>query len=254
MGSRRCAAVAVIGLFAAACSPGPASSPPSPAHTLTVFAAASLTAAFQSAGAAFGTANPGVRAEFQFAGSSTLATQIEQGAAADVFASADQPNMQRLLDKGLVDGVPQMFATNRLEIVVGAGNPKGIRGLRDLSRPGLVVVLCGPVVPCGRYAIQALQKAGVSVTPASQEADVKAVLSKVGLGEADAGIVYVTDVSTGGARVQGVEIPPAENVIAGYPIAVVSGSRDQVSAQAFVGFILSPAGQRILANFGFGGP
>jgi len=162
--------------------------------------------------------------------------------------------MQKLVDTGLVMGSPRVFATNRLQIVVPAGNPKGITGLADLRRPGLVVVLCAPAVPCGRYADQALQRAGVGLVPASQEADVKAVVSKVALGEADAGIVYVTEVKAGGVKVQGIVIPDNENVVAGYPIAVLKAAHDGRAAQAFVDFVLSPAGPRVLAGFGFGGP
>ncbi len=249
---RGSAPLAVVVLSMAACgSPMPAT-PVS--RTITVLAAASLTAAFQSAGSAFTRANPSMRAEFNFAGSSTLVTQIQEGAPVDVFAAADQPNMQKLIDGGLVAGSPQVFATNRLQIVVQGGNPKSINGLQDLARPGLVLVLCGPTVPCGRYAAQALQKAGVHVAPASQEADVKAVVSKVALGEADAGIVYVTDITAGGKAVQGISIPDDQNVLASYPIAVLTAARDRGAARAFVDFILSPNGQRILASFGFGGP
>lgn len=253
--TRRGCVVAAVGLVAAACgSPAPVSSSPAAPSPVTVFAAASLTAAFQSIGAVVGRADPRLKAEFNFAGSSTLVAQIQQGAPADVFASADQPNMRKLLDGGLVSGSPRVFATNRLQIVVAAGNPKGITRLADLVRPGLVVVLCAPAVPCGRYAAQALQKAGVSVVPASQETDVKAVVSKVALGEADAGIVYVTDVKAGGVKVQGVVIPDGQNVVASYPIALVKAAHDGRAAQAFVDFVLSPQGQRILAGFGFGGP
>jgi molybdate transport system substrate-binding protein len=252
---RRSSVVAAVGLVAAACgSPGPVSSSPAAPSPVTVSAAASLTAAFQSLGSAVGQVNPPLLAEYNFAGSPTLVAQIQQGAPVDVFASADQPNMQKLVDGGLVMGSPRVFATNRLQIVVAAGNPKGITGLADLVRPGLVVVLCGPAVPCGRYATQALQKAGVRVVPASQETDVKAVVSKVALGEADAGIVYVTDVKAGGAKVQGIAIPNNQNVVATYPIAVVKAASHGRAAQAFVDFVLSPQGQRILASFGFGGP
>jgi molybdate transport system substrate-binding protein len=252
---RRSSVVAAVGLVAAACgSPGPVSSSPAAPSPDTVSAAASLTAAFQSLGSAVGQVNPPLLAEYNFAGSPTLVAQIQQGAPVDVFASADQPNMQKLVDGGLVIGSPRVFATNRLQIVVAAGNPKGITGLADLVRPGLVVVLCGPAVPCGRYATQALQKAGVRVVPASQETDVKAVVSKVALGEADAGIVYVTDVKAGGAKVQGIAIPNNQNVVATYPIAVVKAASHGRAAQAFVDFVLSPQGQRILASFGFGGP
>src|SRR5712692_1648887 len=250
MTMRRGSVAAAVGLVAAACG----SHTPAAPSAVTVFAAASLTAAFQSIGSAVGRANPPLLAEFNFAGSSTLVAQIQQGAPADVFASADQPNMQKLLDGGLVTGSPRVFATNRLQILVPAGNPKGITKLAELARPGLVVVLCAPAVPCGRYAAQALQKAGVGVVPASQEADVKAVVSKVALGEADAGIVYVTDVKAGGVKVQGIVIPDNENVVATYPIAVLKTAHDGRAAQAFVDFVLSPPGQRVLAGFGFGSP
>lgn len=248
--------VAAIGFIPAACgNSAPVSVTPTPSPTIvTVYAAASLTAAFNATGPAFARANPGARTEFNFAGSSTLAAQIQQGAPADVFASADQSNMQKVVDDGLVAGSPQVFATNRLEIVVRAGNPKGITGLRDLARHDLIVVLCGPTVPCGRYAAQALHNAGVTVAPASQEADVKGVVSKVALGEADAGMVYVTDVRAAGATVQGVEIPEAENVVARYPIAALRGTHDVATAHAFINFLLSTQGQGILANFGFGAP
>jgi len=252
---RRASVFVAVGLVAA-CSPSPSPTPPQgggeQTGAVTVFAAASLAAAFQSIGSAVGGANR--RPEFSFAGSSTLVAQIQQGAPADVFASADLPNMQKLVDGGLVGGSPRVFAINRLQIVVAAGNPKRITSLADLGRPGLVVVLCAPAVPCGRYAGQALQRAGVSVVPASQETDVKAVVSKVALGEADAGIVYVTDVKAGGVSVQGIVIPDNQNVVARYPIAVMKSAHDGPAAQAFVDFVLSPEGQRILDSFGFGGP
>jgi molybdate transport system substrate-binding protein len=187
--------------------------------------------------------------ELNFGGSSTLAAQITQGAPADVFASADQPNMQKVVDAGLA-GAPATFATNRLQLVVGPGNPKGIRSLADLARPGLVVVLCAPAVPCGTYAAQALGKAGVTVHPASQEQDVKAVVTKVQLGEADAGIVYRTDVRAAGAAVAGVDIPADQNVTAEYPIAELKGASP--AAAGFVDFVRSPEGQLILGGFGFG--
>lgn len=174
-----------------------------------------------------------------------------EGAPADVFASADQANMQKVVDAGSVSSTA-VFASNRLQIVVGPGNPKGIRSLADLARPGLVVVLCAPAVPCGAYGAQALGRAGVTVHPASQEQDVKAVVSKVQLGEADAGIVYQTDVRAAGAAVQGVDIPADQNVPVEYPIAVLK--RADPAAARFVDFVRSPAGQRILGGFGFGPP
>jgi molybdate transport system substrate-binding protein len=227
---------------------------------ITVFAAASLTAAFTKIGADFHKQYPSTAIRFSFAGSSTLVTQIQQGAGADVFASADQPNMQKLVDSGLILGSPSIFARNRLELVVAARNPKHIAGLSDLARSELVVVLCASAVPCGRYGSQALQKAGVAVKPASLETDVKAVVSKVALGEADAGIVYVTDVKAAGSQVQGIPIPDAQNVVADYPIAVVKNSPNTPLAKAFVGYVLlndqegNRGGQLTLRQYGFLAP
>ena len=218
--------------------------------SITVFAASSLTAAFGTIGADFEKAYPGTMVHFAFAGSSTLVAQVQQGAVGDVFASADQSNMQKLVNAGLTAGSPSIFARNKLEIVVSAGNPRHVTGLADLGRSGLVVVLCAPAVPCGHYAAQALQKARVTVTPASEEADVKAVVTKVALGEADAGIVYATDVKAAGATVQGVDIPDALNVIADYPIVVLKDSQNLALARAFIGYIHAN-GPRTLARYGF---
>ena len=239
----------LIAILLAACAGQRAPAAPT-ASTLTVFAASSLTDAFTRIGADFQTAHPGTTVHLTFAGSSTLAAQIQQGATGDVFASADQATMQRLVDAGLVSGSPSIFARNRLQIVVAPGNPRHIGGLADLSQAGLVVLLCAPSVPCGRYATQALHAAGVTVTPASQEADVKAVVSKVALGEADAGIVYVTDVKAAGAGVQGLDIPARFNVTADYPIAVLQDSQQAALARAFTNYVLA-GGQQILARDGF---
>jgi molybdate transport system substrate-binding protein len=242
----------VVAALCSSCgNSAPASSSPSAVSgTITVFAASSLTAAYTAIGNDFQKSYPGGTVKFSFGGSSTLVAQIQQGAIGDVFASADQPNMQKAVDAGLVAGSPYVFAHNRLEIVVEAGNPKHITGLSDLARSGLVVVLCAPVVPCGRYGTQALQKSGVSVRPASQETDVKAVLSKVALGEADAGLVYVTDVKAAGGAVQGIEIPLGLNVVADYPVAVLKDSQNAPLARAFVSYLLGP-GQQTLARYGF---
>ena len=221
--------------------------------TITVFAASSLTAAYTVIGKNFERAHPGSMVKLSYGGSAALVAQIQQGAIGDVFASADQPNMQKLVDAGLVAGSPTIFAHNRLDIVVAAGNPKHIAGLSDLARSGLVVVLCAPVVPCGHYAAQALQKAGVTVKPASQETDVKSVVSKVALGEADAGMVYVTDVKAAGAAVQGVEIPLGQNVVADYPVAVLKDAQNGQLAKAFVAYLLG-GGQQTLARYGFTRP
>jgi len=240
-------------LLLAAC--GNASQPASPtgvglSGSITVFAASSLTAAFTTIGTDFQKAHPGTMIHFAFAGSSTLVAQVQQGAIGDVFASADESNIQKLVNAGLTAGSPSIFARNKLQIVVQAGNPKHVTGLADLSRSGLVVVLCAPAVPCGRYAGQALQKANVIVTPASEEADVKSVVTKVVLGEADAGIVYVTDVKAAGAQVQGVDIPDPLNVIADYPIVVLKDSQNVALAKAFIGYIHAN-GPRTLARYGF---
>jgi molybdate transport system substrate-binding protein len=221
--------------------------------TIAVFAAASLTGAFKDEAAAFQKQHPKATVQLNFAGSAALATQIDQGAPADVFASADQPNMQKVVAAGNASG-PRSFASNRLEIVVGAGNPKGVHGLADLANPALIVVLCASAVPCGNYADEALAKAGVKVTAKSQEQDVNAVVTKVALGEADAGIVYVTDVNAAGSKVAGVPIPAADNVDATYPVATLKGGANPAGGKAFVDFLLSPPGQAILARYGFAKP
>ncbi|HMC08615.1 MAG TPA: molybdate ABC transporter substrate-binding protein [Actinomycetota bacterium] len=199
-------------------------------------------------------AHPGVRLTPNYNGSGSLVTQIQQGAPADVFASADTANMDKLTGSGAIAS-SQPFARNLLEIVVQNGNPKGIHSLADLARPGLVVVLGDPAtVPAGKYAKQALQAAGVNVVPKSLESQVTAVVQKVALAEADAGIVYVTDVKAAeaaGQHVDGVPIPPEQNVVAVYPIGVLKNAANPAVAQAFVAYVLSPPGQATLGSFGF---
>jgi molybdate transport system substrate-binding protein len=224
------------------------------AEKVTVFAAASLTETFRTIGKDFGAAHPGTQVEFNFAGSSTLARQIVEGAPADVFASADDENMKKVVDAGDVAGAPQPFARNRLAIVVPRGNPKHVAGLADLGRPGMTVALAAPEVPVGRYATQAFAKAGVPRPEASNEVDVKAVLTRVAMGEADAGIVYTTDVVAGGDRVEAVSIPEQHNVIASYPIATLKAAPNAAGARAFVAYVLSAPGQRVLARSGFLAP
>jgi len=189
--------------------------------------------------------------QFNFAGSSTLVTQIEQGAAADVFASADTTNMDKLKADLFTTSKPQVFAHNKLAIVVAVGNPKGITGLADLAKPGVIYITAAPTVPAGKYALQILANAGVKVTPKSLETDVKSVVSKVELGEADAGIVYTTDVTAAGNKVQGVSIPDAVNVVATYPIAQVKGTKNSNLGNAFISYVLSAEGQAKLQSFGF---
>jgi molybdate transport system substrate-binding protein len=241
--------------FLAGCGGGAgtaSTSPSSPLNgTISVFAAASLTAAFNALGASFQSANPGLSVRFNYAGTPTLVTQIEQGAPADVFASADTMNMDRLKGDGFTAGNVQVFAHNKLEIVVAPGNPKGIAGLPDLAKPGVIYITEAPTVPAGKYALQALRMAGVTVTPKSQETDVKSVVSKIELGEADAGIVYTTDVTAAGGKVQGVPIPDADNVIATYPIVAVKASTNATAAAAFIAYVLSTTGQSKLQSFGF---
>ncbi|HKV31942.1 MAG TPA: molybdate ABC transporter substrate-binding protein [Candidatus Dormibacteraeota bacterium] len=256
MRARFMAILAAVAATCAACgSSAPAAATPSAlSGSITVFAAASLTAGFTAAGSNFQKAHAGTTIDFNFAGSPTLVAQVQQGAIGDLFASADQPNMQKLVDAGLVQGVPTLFARNKLAIVVAPGNPKRIMGLADLGRQGLVVVLCGPTVPCGRYGAQALANAGVKVAPASLETDVKSVVSKVSLGEADAGIVYVTDIKAAGTRVVGVQIPDSQNVVASYPVGVLKGTQNAPLAKAFIDYLLSADGQNALASYGFTSP
>jgi molybdate transport system substrate-binding protein len=248
---RLTAVLAVAALALAACGGGDDSgggSSAASASEIKVFAAASLTAAFTKLGDDFSAANGGTKVTFNFAGSQALATQIQQAAPADVFASADIPNMGKVKD--LVN-TPQNFASNLLAIVVEKGNPKDVKGLEDLASPDLKVVLAAEEVPAGKYARQLLDQAGVSVTPVSQEDNVKAVVTKVSLGEADAGIVYVTDVSAGGDKVEGVDIPEDQNVVATYPIATVKASKAQDKTQALMDLVLSAEGQQVLKEFGF---
>src|SRR5713226_4931573 len=219
--------------------------------TVSVFAASSLTAAFNALGTDFQGLNSGVTMKFNFAGTPTLLTQIEQGAPADVFASADTANMDKLKGDGFTAGTPQVFARNKLEIVVAPGNPKGITALADLARPGVIYITAAPTVPAGKYALQALKMAGVTVTPKSLETDVKSVVGKIELGEADAGIVYTTAIRAAGSKVTGVSIPDADNVIATYPIVAVKATTNSPAANAFIAYVLSAAGQAKLQSFGF---
>jgi molybdate transport system substrate-binding protein len=247
---RLAAALAATALLLAGCSDDNRSSGGSSgsSNEIKVFAAASLTAAFGKLGERFTAANGGTRVTFNFAGSQALATQIQQGAPADVFASADTTNMDKVKD---LVGTPQNFASNLLQIVVEQGNPKGVKGLDDLSRGDLKVVLAAGDVPAGKYAKQVLDRADVRVQPVSLEDNVKAVVTKVALGEADAGIVYVTDVTAGGGKIQGVDIPVRQNVAATYPIATVKASKAQDKAQAFMDLVRSAEGQAVLEDFGF---
>jgi molybdate transport system substrate-binding protein len=229
----------------------PVAAAPRPSGEITVFAASSLTESFDAIAKQFEKKYPDVTVKFNYDASSNLATQINQGAPADVFASADQDNLQKTIDAGTVTPPPVVFAKNRLEIAVEKGNPKKIKGLADLQKSGLVVVLCADQVPCGKYAAESLAKAGVSISPASKEENAKATLSKVSIGEADASIVYVTDVKASKGTASGVTIADRQNVIATYPMGVVKESQNARAAKAWVQFVTSKEGQKTLRKFGF---
>ena len=235
-------------VLAACSSPGAATA------EITIFAGSSLTDVFDQLGNDFRKTDGSARLTFNFGSSSTLATQIINGAPADVFASADEENMAKVVAAGVSDGEPQLFASNQLQIAVGPGNPKKILGPADLARPDVVLVLAAPTVPAGKYALEALGKAGVAARPVSQEVDARAVLNKVALGEADAGIVYVTDVRSAAGRVSGVNIPESDQVIARYPVVVIQGGKAPQVARRFAAYVLSPEGQKTLASFGFAAP
>ncbi len=254
----RAAAFVALAL-SSACAPAP------PADTLTVFAAASLKEAFTELGQAFQARRAGVAISFNFAGSQQLAQQLAAGAPADVFASANQRQMDAAAEVGRVaPGAAQPFAGNRLIVVLPGDNPAGLHTLPDLARPGLRIVLAAEVVPVGQYSLEFLEKAsgdpafpasfkdGVLANVMSYEENVRAVLSKVALGEADAGIVYLSDVAGDGAdRVQRLDIPDALNALAVYPIAPIADSARPALAETFVAFVLSADGQAILVRHGF---
>ncbi len=244
----------VIGALAGACgsSSGTAASTTTPAALhggMTVLAASSLTKAFTALGHEFETAHPGTTITFSFGSSADLEKQIEQGAPADVFASADQANMDKVVAAHDNAGTPATFARNKLEIAVEKGNPKHIAKLADLTAPGLVVVLCDPSVPCGKFADQVLANAKVKVTPKSREANVKATLSKVELGEADAAVVYVSDVASSG-KVEGVTIPDGVNVITTLPIVTLKSSTNPALARAWAAFVVAHA-RELVDSYGF---
>jgi molybdate transport system substrate-binding protein len=245
--------VLLIALVAGACSSSSHSSSPSgePKGQLLVFAATSLTGAFDQIGKQFQQANPGVTVRFNYSGSSTLATQITQAAPADVFASADNQNMTTVVSAKLVKGSPQVFTKNKMEIMVPPGNPKKITSVADLANPAVKVAVCAPAVPCGAYAQEVFKKAGVTVKPVTEEQNVGGVVTKVTLGEVDAGMTYSTDVKAAGSKAEGVVIPPEQNVTADYPLAEITTAPNPTAAAAFIAYVLSPAAQGVLSEFGF---
>lgn len=255
-GRRLTAAMLVcLGLSAAGCG---ATSPPVPGGptgvpaTVTVFAAASTRETFTELGRVFETRHPGVRVAFNFAGSQTLAEQLLQGAPADVFASADEPTMARVTAAGLNAGAGRPFATNRLSIAVPPDNPAGITAFADLEEPGLRLVVCAPAVPCGSATVKLQQLTGVTLAPVSEELAVSDVLAKVKAGEADAGLVYRTDVVAARATVVGVEFPEAGRAINRNLIVALEAGRQPGLGAEFTELVLGSEGRRVLAAAGFG--
>ena len=224
-----------------------------PAGTITVFAAASLMGTFTQLGKQFEAAHPGDTVKFSFGASSTLATQITSGAPADVFASAAPANMNTVLDAGDASN-PENFAKNTAEIAVPPSNPANVTSVSDLAKSSVKVAVCQPQVPCGVVGAEVFKNAGITVKPVTLQPDVKSVLTQVELGNVDAGMVYVTDVMAAGAKVKGIIIPASENASTLYPIAAISSSNELAVAQAFVAYVLSPAGQSVLTAAGFEKP
>lgn len=245
------AAVAVVIAGCSSSGDATTSTSTAPATTLHVAAAASLKKTFTAIADEFQKSHPGVTVQTSFDGSSTLVTQIKQGAPADVFASADERNMSKLGDQAVE---PKIFATNTLVIVTAPGNPKGINSFADLNKPGVTTVVCADPQPCGAATAAVERDAGITVNAASQEQSVTAVLTKVTAGQADAGIVYVTDAEGVGDKVATVTDPAFAAVVNKYPIATVRGAAHEAVATEFVDEVLSPAGQQILSDAGFGKP
>lgn len=234
-------------MLMAACGGGGADS------TVVVSAASSLTDAFTELEAAFEQANPGVEVTLNLGGSSALREQIIGGADIDVFASANAANMDRVVEAGLLAAAPELFAFNLLQIAVPAGNPAGVRGLEDFSNVELLIGLCAEAVPCGSLARMVLDAAGVNPALDTNEPNVRSLVTKIETGELDAGIVYVTDVISGGSAVTGIVIPDRFNTQARYEIAPLARSAT-VEASAFVAFVLSNEGREILTANGFATP
>lgn len=247
------AAAAALTLSLTACSSGSDSAQQAPTRTLTVSAAASLTEVYQQLGNQFQQANPGTTVRFNFGGSDTLAQQIVQGAPADVLATASTKTMQTAQQAGKISGAPVTYATNKLQIATAPGDPKNIRSLADLAKPGVTSVVCAPAVPCGAAATAAEKAAKVTLTPVSEEQDVKGVLQRVQTGNADGGLVYVTDVKSAGGKVTGVDFPEAgaQGATQTYPIGVVTGSAQADLGQKWIQFVTGPQGKAALAQAGF---
>lgn len=258
----RAAALSLVVVTATACGPRApssgraASGSPSAmlSGTVTVFAASSLSGTFEELGRQLETAHPRVAVRFSFGSSAALAQQIVQGAPAHVFAAASQATMRQVTDAGGAVGEPAVFARNRLQIAVPEGNPAGVRGIDDFADRSLTIALCAPQAPCGAAAVKALAAAGVVAAPDTLEADAKAALAKVRLGEVDAALVYRTDVLAAARVVDGIDFPEEAAAVIDYPIAVLAVGRDSPVAAAFVEHVRSAAGRAVLAEAGFGLP
>ncbi|WP_426623577.1 molybdate ABC transporter substrate-binding protein [Leifsonia sp. McL0607] len=255
------AALAAVLLAATGCSTGAAAPDASQTPTkhaitgtITVFAAASLTTTFTELGRQFEKANPGSTVKFSFAGSSDLVTQLGGGAPADVFASADEKNMKKAVSADVTSGDPVDFATNVLAITVPPGNPAHITAWADLAKPGVKTVVCAPQVPCGAATATVEANTGVTLTPVSQESSVTDVLGKVSSGEADAGVVYVTDVKGAGKSVDSVPFPEAKDVVNTYPVVAIRQGPNATGGAAFIAYVTGPEGRRTLEAAGFGAP
>jgi molybdate transport system substrate-binding protein len=255
-----CASVTLLAGCGGASTPAGQSGSAAPAagsasgQTLTVFAAASLKGTFTTIGQQFETAHPGTKVSFSFAGSSDLVTQLQQGAPADVFASADTTNMIKVVTDKLVAGPPVNFATNTLEIAVPPDNPARVTSFADLSKPGVKLVVCAPQVPCGAAAKKIETVTDTTLAPVSEENAVTDVLGKVESGEADAGLVYVTDVRAAGDKVKGIAFEESRQAVNTYPVAALAGSRNADLAREFVQLVTGVQGQRVLAAAGFATP
>ncbi len=250
--------VSLLGaLVLAGCGSGDASSASSSSRTkgtINVLGAASLTGTFTELAKDFEADHPGVTVRTAFDSSATLAEQVTQGAPADVLATADEDTMKTVSDAGDTAGTPKLFATNHLVMVVPKDNPAGIEQFSDLDDKGVKYVVCVDTAPCGKLAVKVLASTGIKARPVSEEVDVKAVLSKVSAGEADAGLVYETDAVAGGDSVKAVDIPTSEANLNSYPIAALKDSGTSALAQQFVDLVLSAKGQKVLTDAGFGKP
>ena len=235
-------------------SGGSSSSSAKVSGQVTVFAAASLKESFTTLGETFEKQHPGTEVTFNFAGSDTLAASITSGAPADVFASASPKTMATVTDAGAAAGTPVTFVRNQLEIATLPGNPDRISSLKDLTKSGLKVVLCDKTVPCGAAARKALDASGLELTPVSYEQDVKAALTKVELKEADAAVVYRTDVKAAGDKVTGVDFPESAKAVNDYPITLLENAPNTDAAKAFIELVKSAEGQRVLTGAGFRTP